>query len=258
MNTDPSHEHVGVEVLDGGIAVVTLKKPPANAVDVDFVVQMGDRVEEVAGKEDVKALVLTAEGKAFCAGVDLKAVVEYGRADQQTMVSGINRTLSLLYGFPVPTVAAVTGHAIAGGLVIALSCDYRIGPEGIGLFGLPEVKAAVPFPFAGIEVARAELSPRATRTLVLFGDNVGPDEALANGIFDELVAPDQVRARGIARARELAAFPPDAYNTIKRKLRGPVIDRMAKVIADGSDPALKRLITAEPQTAARALLEKRS
>lgn len=253
-----SDDRVGLEILDGGIAVVTLRNPPANAMDPEFLGLLCGRLDELAGDGDVKAMVITAEGKAFCAGVDLKAVIEYSRAEQQAMVNGINRMVQTVYGFRAPVVAAVNGHAIAGGVVLALCCDYRIGPVDTGLYGLAEVRAAVPFPYAATEVVRAELAPTAARNIVLFGANMGSDQALAYGIFDELQPLDQVRARGIERARELAALPPGAFNIIKRQLRGPVLDRMAKVIADGSDPALESWITDETQTAARAILGGRS
>ncbi len=257
MNTSAPDEHVGVEILDDGIAVVTLKKPPANTMDPDFLALFCDRLDELAADKGATAVVLTAEGKAFCAGVDLKAVIEYGRPEQQAMVNGLNRMVQTVYGFRAPVVAAVTGHAIAGGVILTLCCDYRVGPEDIGLYGLAEVRAAVPFPFAAAEVARVELAPNAARKVILFAGNMGPGEALTNGIFDELQPLDRVRSRAIEHARELAALPPGAYNTIKHQLRGPVLDRMAQVIADGSDPALEHWITDETQTAARALLEKR-
>jgi len=238
MNTSPADDHVGVEVLEGGVAVVTLRKPPANTMDPEFLAQFCDRLDELAANGEVKALVITAEGKAFCAGVDLKAVIGYDRAEQQAMVNGINRMVQAVYGCRAPTVAAVTGHAIAGGVILTLCCDYRVGPEDKGLYGLAEVRAAVPFPFAAAEVARAELSPAAARKVILFAGNMAPVEALANGIFDELVPLDQVRERAVEHARALAALPSGAFNTIKRQLRGPTLERIDKAIADGSDPAL--------------------
>lgn len=254
MNTSPADGPVGVEILTGGVAVVTLRNPPANAMDPAFLDLLCDWLDDLAANGDVKALVITADGKAFCAGVDLKAVVGYGRAEQQAMVNGINRMVQAVYGFRAPTVAAVNGHAIAGGLVLTLCCDARVGPVDKGLYGLAEVRAAVPFPYAAAEVVRAELAPGAARNIVLFGANMGPEQALAYGVFDELQPLDQVRARGIARAQELTALQPGAFNTIKRQLRGPALDRMAKVIADGSDPMLEDWITDETKTAAEAIL----
>jgi enoyl-CoA hydratase len=255
MGTDQPTDPVGVEIIEGGIAVLTLDKPPANAMDPAFLSALCDRLDELAADQSVRALVLTGAGKVFCAGVDLKSVVDYDHAQQQAMVNGLNRMVHTIYGFRVPTVAAVNGHAIAGGLVLTLCCDARIGPEDTGLFGLAEVRAGVPFPYAPTEVVRAELSPGDARYIALFGGNMKPDEALRRGVFDELQPQDQVTSRAIERARELTKLPPQTFQTIKQQVRGPVLDRMAKVIADKSDPTLKKWLTDETRAAARVILE---
>ena len=245
---------IGIEVLDDGIGIVVLQKPPANTMDPEFLEQFCDHMDALAADSNVRAVVITAAGKAFCAGVDLKEVIGYDRDRQRAMVNGINRMVRTVYGFRAPVVAGVNGHAIAGGVILALCCDHRVGPEAAGLYGLAEARAAVPFPFAAIEVARAELPPSAARKVILFAGNMAPDEALDLGIFDELRPLVEVRERAIEQARTMAALPPDAFNTIKRQLRGPALERIAKVIDDQSDPALDNWITDETRAAAEAIL----
>jgi enoyl-CoA hydratase/carnithine racemase len=106
-----------------------------------------------------------------------------------------------------------------------------------------------------MEVIRAELSPGDARNIALFGSNMKPDDALRRGVFDELRSQDQVMTRAIERARELTSLPPQTFQTIKQQVRRPVLARIAKVIADKSDPMLENWLTDETRAAARAILE---
>jgi enoyl-CoA hydratase len=254
MKPEKKSDCIDVEILSGGVAVITLNRPPANALDTELLTQFCDHLDALSADAGVRALVIAGSGKAFCAGVDLKSVVAYDRAQQQAMVNGLNRMVHTVYGFCTPTVAAVNGHAIAGGMVLALCCDTRIGPEEVGLYGLAEVRVAIPFPFAAAEVVRAELSPGDARNIALFGTNMGPNEALSRGVFDALQPADQVKPSAIARAQALAKLPPNGFLTIKQQVRGPALERIAKVIADKSDPLLDNWITDESRVAAAAIL----
>ena len=114
---------------------------------------------------------------------------------------------------------AITGHAIAGGLVLALCCDYRVASNA-GRYGLTEIKVGVPYPQAALGVVRAELGPSAARTLVLGSELTGADECLRLGVFDEIVAGDAVLPRAVEVAAQMAALPSDVYARTKRDLRG--------------------------------------
>jgi enoyl-CoA hydratase len=133
-------------------------------------------------------------------------------------------------------VAAVTGHAIAGGLVLALCADYRVG-SAEGRYGLTEVQVAVPYPQAAIAVVRAELAPPAARLLALGGRLIGAREAERLGVLDEVTAPDRVLDRSLEVAAELAALSAETYVRTKLDLRGAVIDAMPAAAA--ADPLLE-------------------
>ena len=209
---------IAVEV-EQGIAVLSMQRPPANAVDIALLTQLAATLRELEQRSDVAAMVLTGAGKAFSAGLDLKLVPTYDRAQQNELLCILNQALYQLYAMPIPTVAAVNGHAIAGGLVLALACDMRVAVESSALFGLTEVRAGVPFPVAAMAIVQAELSPATARELVLGGKNHESRRALALGIVDGLQSAQQVVARSQAVARELAAAPRESYGRIKRQLR---------------------------------------
>jgi len=239
--------------VDDGVAVVTMQRPPANAIDIALLEQLAHALGEIEQRADIVAVVLTGAGKAFSAGLDLKLVPTYDRAQQDELLRVLNQALHKLYSLPIPTVAAVNGHAIAGGLVLALACDMRIAVDDGALFGLTEVRAGVPFPVAAMAVVKAELSPAAGRELVLGGRNCDPARALALGIVDELQPAGEVRARSIVNARELAAAPRESYGKIKRQLRETPLGEIERALG-GNDPLHGNWIGTETQAAAARVL----
>ena len=177
---------------------------------------------ELAG-DPPAAVVLTGREDFFSAGLDLKVAPTLDADGQRGMVEGINAIFASWYGFPRPVVAAVNGHAIAGGLILAMCADYRVGSTE-GKYGLTELKAGVGYPAVAMAVVRAELHAPAARRLVLGADLVGAREALEAGAFDEVAEPDDVLHRATEVARSLSLLPREAYATVKRQLRGPVLD----------------------------------
>jgi enoyl-CoA hydratase len=226
--------HVSASERDG-ITVITADRPPANAMNVEFLTELVAALDAVAA-EPPPALVLAGRPGFFSAGADLKAVPAYGAEEQRQMVTGINRMALTTYGLPCPVVAAITGHAIAGGFVFALCADYRVASLQ-GQYGLTEVKVGVPYPVAAIGVVRAELTPQAARLLALGNRLTDAERCVALGAFDEAVAPDAVLDRALAVARELAALPADVYARTKLDLRAAALESMRARV--GSDPLLE-------------------
>lgn len=243
--------------ISRGIALLTLDRPPVNAADLGFVRSIQQCLDELEACREARAVVLTGAGKCFSAGVDLKAVPRYGPGEQRAMVDGINRALSRLYSLPIPSVAAINGHAIAGGLVIALACDYRIGAREGCEIGLTEARAGIPFPAVAMTIVRAELAPQVARRLVLVARNVSAEEALAMGILDELRPADGVLERACELASDLAGIPADAYARIKHQFRRAAIDELQTILESGSDPMLDVWLGAETGTASADLLSER-
>jgi enoyl-CoA hydratase len=216
------------------IAILTIDRPPANAMSLEL---LDDLVPALRSMEDEPpaALVLAGREGFFSAGVDLKAVTGYGPQEQRRAVEGINQMALSAYALPCPVVAAITGHAIAGGLVLALCADLRVASTA-GKYGLTEIKVGVPFPQAAIGVVKAELAPHAARALVLGNALVDAAECVRLGAFDESLAPESVLPRAHELARTLAAFPGEAYASTKRELRGATVERLR--LAAAEDPLL--------------------
>jgi len=189
----------------GDVALVRVDRPPANALDLELLNEARAAAEELSASGP-GAVVLTGRDGFFSAGVDLKLVPVLDADGRRTMVDGVNRLMAAWYSFPHPVVCAVNGHAIAGGMILALCGDYRVGCTQ-GKLGLTELRAGVPYPAVPLAIARAELSPRAARVLALRAHLVDPEEALALGLVDELAAPEDVLERALVVAAEMAKLP---------------------------------------------------
>jgi enoyl-CoA hydratase len=236
--------HVRVEDRDG-IALVRIDRPPANAMDLELLDE-GHAVLDELARAEPGAVVLIGRDGFFSAGLDLKVAPTLDADGQRAMGAGINRLFAGWYGFPRPVVCAVNGHAIAGGLILALCADHRVCATD-GSFGLTELRAGVPYPSVAMAVVRAELSPPAVRRLVLGAELIDPERALAWDVVDELAAPNDVLERALSVAAERAALPSRTFAAIKRELRGAVLEAALaeEGPADPLDPEAARSILSE-------------
>jgi enoyl-CoA hydratase len=227
-------EHVSLRNEDSGVVVLTMDRPPANAMDVTLLGDIVAAIERVASDQP-QALVLAGRPGFFSAGADLKLVPGYGPEQQRQMVASINAMALGIYALRCPVVGAITGHAIAGGLVLALCADIRVASSS-GRYGLTEVKVGVPYPQAAIGIVAAELAPHAARVLALGNELIDAGQCLRLGVFDEVVEPDAVLARALELAASLAALPSDVYARTKGELRGATAQRLRTAAAE--DPLL--------------------
>jgi enoyl-CoA hydratase len=235
------------------ITVIRLTRPPANAICLE----LGHEFEAAfdAGMvSDARALVITGTGRFFSGGLDLKTVPTYSREEQREFLGVVNRLIGRLYAHPVPVVAAVNGHAVAGGFMLALATDYRIGPTGSAQFGLTEARVGIPFPAVPMIILRAEFAPQDVRYSTLYARNFGPDEARRRGMLDELREPEAVLERAIEVANDMASMPADSYRRIKHQVRRSAIDQIEEVISTGADPMLEGWISPEASEASAKVL----
>jgi enoyl-CoA hydratase len=215
-----------------GVLTLRLAHKKASALDAELVDAVADAFE---GAADAGAVVLTGTGSIFSAGVDLCRVLDGGAAYVERFLPGLERAIRALFAFPRPVVAAVNGHAIAGGCILAQACDYRLMARGGGRIGVPELLVGVPFPALALEVVRFAVSPARLQEIVYLGRTYAPDEALERGLVDELVEPDALAERAHETAVALAAIPSEAFTITKRAIRRPVLHRTA--LATESDRA---------------------
>ncbi len=216
-----------IEQIDE-VAVVTMTSNKVNALDDDFFSDLQSAIAELQSAPPLP-IVLTGTGSCFSAGLNLLELYEFDRTTLAAFVDRLSETLLAWFSLPRPTVAAVNGHAIAGGCVIALACDLRIAVDSDDAqIGLNEVQVGIPFPGVPFEITRHALSPTRLREVTLTGALYTPEEARARGLVDEIVEPEALLARAIAVAHTIAPDSLEAYATIKAHLLAPTLERIAE------------------------------
>jgi enoyl-CoA hydratase len=236
------------EMRDGGVCLLTLDKPPANAIDEALLDELGAALDRAHDDDSVRAVVLTGAGRFFSAGFDFAAP----RRDDEVALGlyhRYRRVHARLLSLPKPTVAMMNGHAIAGGLVIVLACDYRLGLAGDYRIGLNEVAVGASFPRAALEIVRLRL-PHARVAELLLGAALYPaSQATRLGVVDELFPVESFVDTVFKRAARLARFPREAYAHAKTAL---VAETVAHIEAETDEEALRTMsvwITPESRAA---------
>lgn len=221
-----------------GVAVVEMVHGKANALDIEFCGRLIELFAELE-RGPARAAVLTARGGIFGAGVDLKQLVGGGRAYARRFVPVLIESFCAAFTFSKPLIAAVNGHAVAGGCVLACAADRRLMAAGNGKVGIPELRVGVPFPAIAIEIMREVLSPERFRALVLGAGTLDPETARAWGLVDEVVERDVLTERAIAAAQQLAAVPADTYALTKQQMRAPALRRVREAEAKYGERVLE-------------------
>ena len=207
------------------IAVLRLAHGKVSALDLEFCRALVTELEDIRSSV-ARALVVIGTGSAFSAGVDLFRVLKGSTDYLGEFLPAMEALFQTIVSFPKPLVAAVNGHAIAGGCIIAAACDYRIMTEGNARIGIPELIVGVPFPTLPFEIVRARVSPASFRHLVLSGKTVTPPDALALGLIDEIAPSDVLLTRAHHAAEQLAQIPPIAFALTKRAFTEPILERV--------------------------------
>lgn len=232
----------------GDVAVLRLAHGKANAMDTELCRELVARLED-AELGDAKAVVLTGRDGMFSAGVDLKRITAGGPAYVREFLPALSDAFLAVFGFPGPVVAAVTGHAIAGGAVLAAACDRRVLNARQGRVGVTELLVGVPFPLVALEILRCAYGTERLPGLTFLGGTYAGEEALALGLVDELAEPDAVLPAAIETAQRLAAVPADVYRHTKAQIHRPFDERIGEQRA-GDDMFVERVWASPPVQAA--------
>ena len=243
--------------LHAGILTLRLDHGKANALDRDLLESLSTALERFEGDRGLRAAVLTGSGTIFSAGVDLQRVLEGGAGYARAFVPLLGATFHRLFACAKPVVAAINGHAIAGGCVLAAACDYRLMARGPGTIGVPELRVGVPFPLVAIEILRFATSTAHLQELVYQGATYTTDAAYERGLVDELVPPEAVADRAHEVAHRLASEPAARFRLAKRQLRAPTMAAIAAHAAETDAAVLAEWERPETLAAIRTYLDGR-
>jgi enoyl-CoA hydratase len=216
-----------------GITVVRMRRGRVNALDIELLAEL---IAAMRDTDPRRATVLTGSDTVFCAGADLHRIIDGGPPYVERFLSALTEMSLAVFDRPGPTVAAVNGHAIAGGCVLAAACDVRIMAGGT--IGLSELRVGVPFPSAAAEILRHVVGADLDR-LVLGARLLDAPRALTVGLIDQVVRPDDLLDVAVGEARRLARIPAEVFSFNKRQLHAPVHERLAACADD--DQEVRRL-----------------
>jgi enoyl-CoA hydratase len=219
---------IGLQLeAQGPLTVLRLDKPRANAIDEPLVDALREAARTLAADDGVRGVLLaSAHPKVFCPGLDLRTLVDYGREEMERFMLRFAEAVWALYGLPKPVVAAVGGHAVAGGCILALTADYRVLKRGGAEMGLNEVRIGVPLPWSVSVLLRTTVPPASLARVALLGRNFADEEAVAAGLADELADAAGFEARCLERLAEYAEKDAFALGTTKIYLRAPALQHM--------------------------------
>lgn len=230
-----------------GVAVARMEFGKGNALGPAVLEELAAGIDRTAGRP----LVLTGSGKIFSAGLDLVALGDLDRSGMEAFVERFSTVFMTLLTARRPVVAAVNGHAVAGGCVLALTCDHRVAVDADVKIGMNELAIGLSLPAVVTEILREVLTHRTFRRVVLHGEMMSPSGALELGVVDEL-QPDTGAAveRACEVARELGASP-KAFAVMKGSVVSPIAARLQETRTP-LDRAFLDSWFAEPSRRARA------
>ena len=206
------------KIEHGEILEIRLERPPVNALHHPLVHELKAAIE-AAPKQGAKAMVLSGMSGMFSAGLDVAFLLQQDQAGMLRFWRDFFGMLRSVATSPIPTVAAMTGHSPAGGAVIAIFCDYRIAAQGKFKIGLNEVQVGLPVPRVILGGLTRIVGQRQAERLAVRGMLVSPDEALAAGLVDEVLPPEEVVPKAVDWCRSTLTLPQQALHITRNSLR---------------------------------------
>ena len=211
-------EFVRLEV-DSGVGTIRLERPPMNALNRQVQEEIRAAAQEASRREDVRAVIVYGGEKVFAAGADIKEMADMSYADMSARARELSSSFTAVAEIPKPTVAAITGYALGGGLELALCCDRRIAGDNAKV-GQPEILLGI-IPGAGGTQRLARLiGPSKAKDIVYTGRFVDAGEALQIGLVDEVVAPDGVYEAALKWASKFQNAAAQALAAAKTAIDG--------------------------------------
>lgn len=215
--------------IEDGVAVLRFDDGKANALSYDAIDALSAGIDQAETEAD--AVCIVGRPGKFSAGFDL-SVMSSGMDAAQDLVAKGGALMMRLYLHPQPVVAAVTGHALAGGALLVLCCDMRVGADVSAKIGLNETSIGMPLPLFAIELARHHLTPQALTRATMGAEIYDPLGAVDVGYLDSVTAADQCETQAISEARRLGAYSNAAYSRTKQALRQPLVDSVTAGTAE--------------------------
>jgi len=228
------------------VAVVMLERSVTNPIDLPLVERLAGELAALRDDPDVRGVVLTsANDKFFSIGFNIPELFDLPQGKFARFFQAFNRACIDLYRLPKPTIAALTGHAVAGGCILALCCDYRMIAEGRRLMGLNEIKLGVPVPYPADCMLRALVGIRTVREVVDSGEFYESGALLEMGMVDHMLPLEAILPAAVDKARALGEMPPEAFALIKHYRTEPTVAQILAHLPESEQRFVERWYSEE-------------
>jgi enoyl-CoA hydratase len=218
--------------LADDVAQITMDDGKANAMDWVFFDEMGETLERIE-KEGAKVLIITGRPDCFSGGLDLNLVPSLSPTELNTFAESFARSMLRVFSLPVPTIAACTGHAVAGGAILAFSCDLRLIIEGPYLVQMNEMVMGIPLPSWLLLLCRSAIPRQWQMEALLHAKAYIPSEVVERGMFHGLYGHvDEMMAEARDRSENLKVLNLQAYDTTKKRMRGPEVEHALRLLKE--------------------------
>ncbi|MDM8523880.1 enoyl-CoA hydratase/isomerase family protein [Desulfococcaceae bacterium HSG8] len=208
------------------IAVLTLNNGTTNSINPGLVRDLSETLDEI--RNEAKGIVLCGGAKFFSIGLDLPSLIKCDRAEMSDFWYEFNHLILDLYTVSLPTVCALSGHAVAGGNILALTCDYRFAGTDTKKIGLNEIKLGVPVPYLADMLLRQIISERSATEMLYSGDFMSFSEAKKIGLIDDIYSTEAVIRKARKKAAGLSEFQTHAFSAIKSCRTEEIRDKYEK------------------------------
>jgi enoyl-CoA hydratase/carnithine racemase len=213
---------------DGEIATATLSRGKVNALNEPMVEELTKSFEDLAIDNAVKSIIFTGSGKFFSFGFDVPEFLSYPKDDFVRYLEKFTKLYTDVFLFPKPVVAALNGHTIAGGCMLATACDFRLMVTGKARISLNEITFGAPVPAGSVEMLRYCVGSRHAQSILYSGAMYSAEQAFELGLVDQVSSEDALAEDARKVAQELAQKDSSAFRTTKHLLRKPVAEQMIK------------------------------
>ncbi|MFC1564968.1 enoyl-CoA hydratase/isomerase family protein [candidate division KSB1 bacterium] len=218
------------------IAIIKLTRGVTNPINLELIRKLSDTLDNIENDPEIRGLVLTsANDKFFSIGFDIPELIGLDEDDFGVFYRSVNQVCLKLYTLPKPTLAAVNGHAIAGGTVVALCCDYRYIADGRKLMGLNEIKLGVTVPYPVDCILRDLAGSRNATEIMESGEFYEPEVSLQMGLVDRIVPQGELLSESIKKIEQLGNMPAEAFAAIKRNKTEPMVKKIAEKLKEKED-----------------------
>jgi len=239
------------------ILIAKLNRGVTNAINLELISELSDIIKKAEQDNEIHGLVLSSVNeKFFSIGFDIPGLFALGKKDFKVFYKAFNRLCIDLFSLPKPTIAAITGHAVAGGCILALCCDYRYISAGRTKMGLNEIKLGVPIPYPVDCILRHVVGFRVAREITDAGDFYEAEILLGMGLVDEVLPLEEVETKAVECIASLGSNPQNAFAMIKRSRTESIIAQIRLKLKEKEDVFLEAWYAGETRERLKQAMKK--